>query len=259
MEGSVSFRKVFIGGNWKCNGDLSFVKTHTEFLNSIQFESAKCEVAVCPVSIHLPTVMSQINSRYIVASQNVSMFDNGAYTGEVSAKQLKDLGVNWTLIGHSERRQYFGESEEVIGKKIKQALGNGLSVIACIGEKLAEREANQTIDVIISQMKTLVSNVTDWTKVVIAYEPVWAIGTGKTASPQQAQEVHAEIRKYLVTAVNDSVAAQVRVIYGGSVTDQNANELITQTDIDGFLVGGASLKPAFKTIVESYKSKSALE
>ena len=125
---------------------------------------------------------------------------------------------------------------------------------ACIGEKLNEREANQTVEVIINQLKTIVSNVSDWSKVVIAYEPVWAIGTGKTASKDQAQEIHAEIRKYLTTSVNESVSAAVRIIYGGSVTDQNAGELINEKDIDGFLVGGASLKPAFKTIIESYKN-----
>ena len=252
MEGTA--RKVFIGGNWKSNGDQKFVKSHCEFLNSIEFEPSKCEVAVCPISIHIPAVQAQLNPRYIVSAQNVSMFDNGAYTGEISAKQLRDMAVDWTLIGHSERRQYFGEDEEVIAKKVKIALDNGMSVIACIGEKLAEREANQTMDVIQTQMKTLVSAVSDWSRVVIAYEPVWAIGTGKTATPQQAQEVHDEIRKLLVSQVSQEVANSVRVIYGGSVTDQNANELIAEKDIDGFLVGGASLKSAFKTIVESYKN-----
>jgi triosephosphate isomerase (TIM) len=248
-------RKIFIGGNWKSNGDLQFVKNHTEFLNSIEFDSQKCEVSVSPIFIHLYEVLQSLNSKYIVSSQNVSMFDNGAYTGEISAKQLKDLGVNWTIIGHSERRQYFGENEEVIAKKVKIALDNGLNVIACIGEKLSEREAGQFIDVVSSQMKTLVASVSEWSRVVIAYEPVWAIGTGVTATKEQAQEVHAEIRKFLASNVSDEVARQVRIIYGGSVTEKNAEELITQTDIDGFLVGGASLKTGFKTIIESYKFK----
>lgn len=246
-------RKIFIGGNWKSNGDLEFVKNHVAFLNSVEFDSEKCEVAVSPIFIHLPPVLQSLNSKYIVSAQNVSMYDNGAYTGEISAKQLKDLGVNWTLIGHSERRQYFGENEVVVGKKVKVALENGLNIIACIGEKLSDREAGHTMDVVSSQLKTLVSFVSDWSRVVIAYEPVWAIGTGITASKEQAQEVHAEIRKFLAANVSENVARQVRIIYGGSVTEKNAGELITQDDIDGFLVGGASLKSGFKTIIESYK------
>jgi triosephosphate isomerase len=249
-------RKVFIGGNWKSNGDLEFVKNHTTFLNSVEFDVNKCEVTVSPIFIHLPEVLSSLDNRFIVSAQNVSMFDNGAYTGEICAKQLKDLGVNWTLIGHSERRQYFGENEEVIGKKVKIALDNGLNVIACIGEKLSDREAGHTFDVVSNQVKTLVSSISDWSRVVIAYEPVWAIGTGVTATKEQAQEVHAEIRKLLSNSVSEEVAKKVRIIYGGSVTEKNAGELITQNDIDGFLVGGASLKTGFKTIIESYKLKN---
>jgi triosephosphate isomerase len=249
-------RKLFIGGNWKSNGDLEFVKSHTAFLNSVEFDANKVEVAVSPIFIHLPAVLSSLESRYIVSAQNVSMFDNGAYTGEISAKQLKDLGVNWTLIGHSERRQYFGENEEVVGKKLKIALDNGINVIACIGEKLSEREAGNTIQVVSNQVKTLVGSISDWSKVVIAYEPVWAIGTGVTATKEQAQEVHAEIRKLLASTTSEEVAKKVRIIYGGSVTEKNANELMTQNDIDGFLVGGASIKSGFKTIIESYKVKN---
>jgi len=248
-------RKVFIGGNWICNGDSVFAKSHSTFLNEIQFDSNYCEVAVCPVSIHINIVQSVLESRYIIASQNVSQSDNGAFTGEISAKQLKEVGVNWTLIGHSERRQFFGDTEEAISNKVRQCLDNGVNVIFCIGEKLNEREADQTFEIINSQLKTLVNSVNDWNRVVIAYEPVWAIGTGKTASPKQAQEVHAEIRRYLSVALNENVADSTRIIYGGSVTDQNANILISEKDIDGFLVGGASLKSAFKTIIESYKKK----
>jgi triosephosphate isomerase len=249
-------RKLFIGGNWKCNVDLNFAKSHSEYLNSLEFDTERLQVAVCPTMLHIPTVQSVLNSNYLVCSQNVSMFDNGAFTGEVSAKQLRDAGVNWTLIGHSERRQYFGETEEVVAKKIKISLENGLNVIVCIGEKLAEREANQTMDVIRSQLSTIVASVTDWSRVVIAYEPVWAIGTGKTASPQQAQEVHNEIRQYISNNVMLELAHFIRIIYGGSVTDTNANELFAEKDIDGFLVGGASLKSAFGTIINSYKNKN---
>ena len=249
-------KKIFIGGNWKSNGDVKFVAEHVKFLNGVNFDLEKCEVAICPTFIHIPLLLSHLDNKYIISSQNVSAYDNGAQTGEVSARQLKDLGVNWTLIGHSERRQFHGETEDKIAKKIKQSLDQGLNVIACVGELLTEREANQTIQVISSQLKTLFEVITEWSRVVIAYEPVWAIGTGKTASPKEAQEVHAEIRKLLAVNINESTANQVRIIYGGSVTDQNCNELIKENDVDGFLVGGASLKSAFQVIIESYKSKS---
>lgn len=248
-------KKIFIGGNWKCNGDSKFIEQHVNFLNGLTFDENKCEVCVCPTMIHLQHVRKILNDKIIVSSQNVSMYDNGAYTGEVSAKLLKDINIHWTLIGHSERRQFFGDTEEVIGHKIKQALANGINVIACIGEKLNEREENKTMDVLITQLKTIVANTDDWNKVVIAYEPVWAIGTGKTASPQQAQETHNDIRKWISQNVSEEVAAKLRIIYGGSVTDTNCNELILEKDIDGFLVGGASLKTGFKTIIESYTRK----
>jgi triosephosphate isomerase len=245
---STSQRKVFIGGNWKSNGDVQFVSSHVDFLNSLDFEADKSEVLVAPTFIHLSSVQSRLDSKYLISSQNVSMYDNGAYTGEISSKQLRDLGVNWTIIGHSERRQFFHEDEEVIAKKIKISLSNGLNVVACIGEKLQERQENRTIDVVTAQLKTILDSVDDWSKVVIAYEPIWAIGTGVTASPEQAQEVHSEIRKI--------VGDKVRIIYGGSVTEKNAGDLIVKDDIDGFLVGGASLKSGFKDIVDAYKKKN---
>jgi triosephosphate isomerase len=247
-----STRKIFIGGNWKCNGDNKFITEHVKLLNEITWDESKCEVCICPTLIHLEKVKGLVESRYIVASQNVSAYDNGAYTGEVSAKLLKDSNIQWTLVGHSERRQYF-ENDDVIAKKVKIALENGLNVIYCFGEKLQEREENKTIEVVYNQLKSVLESITDWSKVVLAYEPVWAIGTGKTASPQQAQEVHAEIRTWLAKNVSEEVSKSTRIIYGGSVTDTNCNELILEKDIDGFLVGGASLKPAFKTIIESYQ------
>lgn len=249
-------RKVFIGGNWKCNGDKAFVNSHCVFLNGLQFDTNKCEVAVCPVFLHLLSVKTFINQKIHVCAQNCSMFDNGAYTGEVSAKQLKNLGIDWTLIGHSERRGYFHEDEHVIGEKLNQAFTNGLKVILCVGEKLEEREANKTFEVIDNQIKTAIEKVGNhWDDVVIAYEPVWAIGTGKTATPEQAQEVHDHIRKVIKEKVSEQVAQKVRIIYGGSVNEKNCNSLIEKPDIDGFLVGGASLKPAFNLIIESYKNK----
>jgi triosephosphate isomerase len=249
-------RKVLIGGNWKSNGDVQFAKNFVpQVLNKLKFNKNNCEVIVSPASIHMSLVKSLITNEGVhVSSQNVSQYPAGAYTGEVTSKMLKDLDFNWTLTGHSERRQYFGETSEVVAIKTKNALDAGLNVIACIGENLTEREENRTLDVCISQlgpiMKTL-NNLGAWKNVVIAYEPVWAIGTGKTASPEQAQEVHMHLRAWLRKNLSETVANETRIIYGGSVTEKNAKDLITQGDIDGFLVGGASLKPAFSDIVES--------
>lgn len=164
---------------------------------------------------------------------------------------IKDIGCEWVILGHSERRAIFCESDELIAEKIKHALDEGLSVIACCGETLEEREANQTQAVVNRQIQAFAKCISDWSRVVIAYEPVWAIGTGKTATPDQAQEVHQDIRKWLKDNVNADVAENTRIQYGGSVTAATCQELATKPDIDGFLVGGASLKPDFVTIVNA--------
>jgi len=186
-----------------------------------------------------------------VAGQNSYKVAKGAFTGEISPAMLKDVGANWVIIGHSERRQIFGESDELIAEKTVHALGEGLKVIACIGETLQEREAGQTEAVVFRQTKALANAISDWTNVVVAYEPVWAIGTGKTATPQQAQDVHAALRKWFTENVSAAVSAAIRIQYGGSVTAANAKELASQPDIDGFLVGGASLKPEFIQIINA--------
>lgn len=167
----------------------------------------------------------------------------------MSAAMLLDHHINWVILGHSERRHVFGETDSVVALKTKLALQAGLSVMACIGEKLDEREASKTDEVNARQLAAIRKEVEDWSKVVVAYEPVWAIGTGKTASPEQAQEAHESIRAWLKKNVSTKAANEVRILYGGSVTDANAAELISKPDVDGFLVGGASLKDAFKQIV----------
>jgi triosephosphate isomerase len=164
---------------------------------------------------------------------------------------IKDLGCEWVILGHSERRHIFGESDELIADKVLHALDAGLSVIACIGEKLDEREAGNTEAVVFRQTKAIADKIKSWDKVVLAYEPVWAIGTGKTATPEQAQEVHAKLRDWLKANVSEQVAKKTRIIYGGSVTADNAKDLVKGGDIDGFLVGGASLKPDFIHIVNA--------
>jgi triosephosphate isomerase len=181
-----------------------------------------------------------------VAAQNVSDKPNGAYTGEISVAQLKDIDIRWTILGHSERRTLLGETDEVVAAKTKAAVDGGISVIWCCGESLQEREAGNTVAVVEKQLAALAAKLSgedDWKKIVIAYEPIWAIGTGKVATVQQAQEVHEAIRKWLAKNVSEKVADETRILYGGSVNGKNCKDLAKEKDIDGFLVGGASLKP----------------
>lgn len=188
-----------------------------------------------------------------MGSQNVYDKPNGAFTGEISVSHLKDSGINWTILGHSERRTILGESDDVVASKTKYATDNGLSVIWCCGESLEEREAGSTVAVVTKQLDALKAKIgtDDWSKIVVAYEPIWAIGTGKVATTEQAQDVHAAIRKWLKDGVSAKAADETRVLYGGSVSEKNCKELSKQPDIDGFLVGGASLKPAFVDIINS--------
>ena len=212
-------------------------------------------MVVAPPYLYLDWLQRELSAPLQLAAQNVSATKNGAYTGEVSAEQLADFGIPWTLIGHSERRQLYHTGNEDVAKQLTQALQHKLRVIACVGETEEERKAERTMDVISEQLRAIASAVpssAEWTaSLVIAYEPVWAIGTGVTATAAQAQEVHSAIRAWLQQHVAPEVSAAVRVIYGGSVTAKNAPELIGQKDVDGFLVGGASLKDEFKDIVRA--------
>lgn len=186
-----------------------------------------------------------------MAAQNVFDKPNGAFTGEISVDQLSSSGITWTLLGHSERRVVLQEDNSFVASKTKAALDGGIGVILCCGESLEQREANKTIDVVTSQLKAVADKVKNWSKIVIAYEPIWAIGTGKVATTEQAQEVHAAIRQWLGKELSSEAAEKTRIIYGGSVSEKNCKELAKQADIDGFLVGGASLKPAFVDIINS--------
>lgn len=209
------------------------------------------EVVVgCP-QCYLSYVRENLPEEIGVAAQNCYKVPKGAFTGEISPAMIKDCGCEWVILGHSERRNVFDESDELISQKVGHALEAGLKVIPCIGEKLEERENNQTDEVVFAQMQALLPNISDWSRVVIAYEPVWAIGTGKTATPEQAQDVHAKLRNWLSENVSSEVAESCRIIYGGSVSPANCAELAKMGDIDGFLVGGASLKPDFVTIINA--------
>lgn len=247
-------RKLLVGGNWKQNGTLKFaIDFPQKVLVPIKFDSHKVEVVVAPTALHLLNTKNSLSGSNIqVSAQNCSFYKNGAYTGEVSAEQLKDAQIPWVILGHSERRHIFGESDAVVGDKVKIAVDNGLRVMACIGEKLDEREAGKTQAVNERQLAAILTKVgADWSKIVIAYEPVWAIGTGKTASPEQAQEVHDQLRGWLKSHVSADAAQATRILYGGSVTEKNAADLISKRDVDGFLVGGASLKEGFADIIRA--------
>jgi len=245
-------RKLFVGGNWKSNGDSAF---STEFpknvLNQLKYNKDSVDVVVAPTNLHLTTVKGILTGNVSVATQNISLTGMGAYTGELAVQQAVDLGVKYTLVGHSERRSLYNETDADVAKKSSEALNAGLTVVLCIGESLAEREAGKTDEVNAKQLAAVRKLVSNWDKVVIAYEPVWAIGTGKTATPEMAQAAHSSIRAWVASHVSEGVAEQVRIIYGGSANEKNAKDLIEQPDIDGFLVGGASLKPAFAQIVEA--------
>ncbi|CAJ2632521.1 triosephosphate isomerase, chloroplastic [Trifolium pratense] len=247
--------KFFVGGNWKCNGTKDSISKLISDLNSAKLEP-DVDVVVAPPFVYIDQVKNSITDRIEISAQNSWVGKGGAFTGEISVEQLKDLGSKWVILGHSERRHVIGEKDEFIGKKAAYALSEGLGVIACIGELLEEREAGKTFDVLFQQLKAYADVVPSWDNIVIAYEPVWAIGTGKVASPEQAQEVHVALRDWLKNNVSAEVASKTRIIYGGSVNGANSSELAKKEDIDGFLVGGASLKgPEFATIVNSVTSK----
>ncbi|RLN59718.1 hypothetical protein BBJ29_009695 [Phytophthora kernoviae] len=246
-------RKYLIGGNWKCNGTRSSVRELVEILNKTAVDPSQVDVVVAPPALHLDLVQQLLQRNIAVCAQNVSLTGLGAYTGEIAAEQLVDFGLTWAITGHSERRAYYGETDEIVAKKTKRALDLGLKVIFCIGETLEQRQAGQMLNVLTRQTKALATIISEkeWERVVIAYEPVWAIGTGVMATPAQAQEAHQNLRQWIAHHVSAKVASNVRVIYGGSVNGKNCSELITLGDVDGFLVGGASLKPEFDRIVRS--------
>ncbi|KAH8668379.1 Triosephosphate isomerase [Xylariales sp. PMI_506] len=243
-------RKFFVGGNFKMNGTIASVKEIVHNLNNATLDP-NVEVVVAPTALYLLLVREHLKKNIGVAAQNVFDKPNGAFTGEISVAQLLDSGINWTILGHSERRTILAESDEVVASKTKYATENGVSVIWCCGESLEQRESGKTLEVIAAQLAALKKEISDWSRIVIAYEPIWAIGTGKVATNQQAQEVHANIRDWLKTNVSEKVADETRILYGGSVNEKNCGDLSKEADIDGFLVGGASLKPAFVDIINS--------
>jgi triosephosphate isomerase (TIM) len=245
-------KQKLIAGNWKMNGALEANATLVAALRAGLSSPLGCGVALCVPAPYLPSVAALVQgSAMAVGAQDVSEHDAGAYTGEVSAAMLKDLGVRYAIVGHSERRQYHGETDAVVAAKAQKALACGVTPIVCVGETLQEREAAQTEEVVKRQLAAVIhTNGHCISEIVVAYEPIWAIGTGKTASPEQAQQVHAVLRAQLLAAT--AHAARISILYGGSMNAANAAQLLAQPDIDGGLVGGASLKAAdFLSIVRA--------
>lgn len=246
--------KKLIAGNWKMNGSLASNAALLDALAQGLATPPMCEVAVCVPAPYLAQVQTLRSAQAGLAAidlgaQDVSAHASGAYTGEVSAVMLKEFGCRFAIVGHSERRQYHGETDQLVADKAKAALAAGITPIVCIGETLAEREAGHTEEVVKRQLAAVIhANGHCISEIVVAYEPVWAIGTGKTASPEEAQAVHAVLRSQLKAATDQF--ARVKILYGGSMSAANAASLLAQPDVDGGLIGGASLKaPDFLTIV----------
>jgi len=252
-------RKFFVGGNWKCNGSVSQVNDLISIINQSTL-STDTEVVVCPSQVYVQGVTEKLRKDVAVGAQDCWVGGNGAYTGETSADMLSDMGVGWVLCGHSERRGK-GEPDAEVAAKAKYALDKGIKVIACCGEPLEARESGTTNEYVFPQIKAYADVFTkeDWKNVVIAYEPIWAIGTGLTATPEQAQDTHEAIRKYLGEIAGAEVAGNTRILYGGSATAATAPGLSSKPDIDGFLVGGASLKPEFADIVNCNGAEKSLK
>ena len=244
-----------VAANWKCNGTTSSVVDLINVFNVAQI-THDVECVVAPTFLHIGLVQSQLrNSKFVVSSQNAHI-KGGAFTGEISIEMLLDAGIKTVIIGHSERRALFGETNDVVATKVEKCAAAGMHVIACCGETLQDREAGRTNEVVLEQLNAIAAKLPQglWnpSRITIAYEPVWAIGTGKVATPEQAQEVHAVIRQWLGTATGSpATAASIRILYGGSVNAKNARTLYQKADINGFLVGGASLKPEFVEIINS--------
>ena len=250
-------RKNIVAGNWKMNKNLQEgVALATELNEALKGKTVNCDVVIGTPFIHLASVVNAVDTSKIgVAAQNCADKASGAYTGEVSAEMIASTGAGYVILGHSERRAYYHETAEILKEKVLLALANGLTPIFCIGEVLAEREADKHFDVVKSQIESSLFDLSpeDFGKVVLAYEPVWAIGTGKTATADQAQEMHAFIRSTLVTKYGQEIADNTSILYGGSANASNAKELFSNPDVDGGLIGGASLGvDKFMPIIEAF-------
>ena len=247
-------RRKIVAGNWKMNNDLSQTEA---LLNDLiaQVPTTDASVMIAPTFVNLFQAFNVLKGHNIeVIAQNMHQAEKGAYTGEISAQMLKSVGVKTVILGHSERRAYFGEIDELLAAKVDAALANDMEIIFCFGEELEDRKAENHFAIVEAQLKNAIFHLKqeDWKSIVLAYEPVWAIGTGETASPEQAQEMHAFIRKIVSEAFGDEVGNGVSILYGGSVKPANAAEIFSKEDVDGGLIGGAALKAAdFAAIIKA--------
>lgn len=251
-------RKHIVAGNWKMNLNLQEgVELAKELNETLKKEKPNCDVIICTPFIHLATVAPMLDREVItLGAENCADKAKGAYTGEVSAEMVKSTGASHVILGHSERREYYGETPEILKEKVQLALRNNLEIIFCVGESLEQREAGQQNEVVKAELEGSVFNLSaeEFKHIVIAYEPIWAIGTGKTATAEQAEEIHAFIRSTIEEKYGKDMAAQTSILYGGSCKPSNARELFSKPDIDGGLIGGAALKTAdFLGIIDAWK------
>lgn len=238
-------RNFIVAGNWKMNKNAAETRQLIRDLMEQLPEEVPAQIIIAPPFVNLSSAIQEVDASNIaVAAQNMHQADNGAYTGEIAAEMLTHLGVSHVILGHSERRAYFGETDALLAQKVNQALAHGLTPIFCIGETLAERQSGQHIQVVAQQLHKGLFHLdaAAWDNIILAYEPVWAIGTGETASPQQAQDMHQAIRQCIADQYTETLAASVSILYGGSVKPDNAAEIFAMPDVDGGLIGGASLK-----------------
>ena len=251
-------RKKIVAGNWKMNMTLQDgIALAKELNENLTADKPNCGVVICTPFIHLASIAAFLDQDIIgLGAENCADKNKGAYTGEVSAEMVKSTGAQYVILGHSERREYYKESLSILKEKVLLALENGLKVIFCIGESLEQRMANEQNEVVKAELEGSVFNLTpeQFANIIIAYEPIWAIGTGKTASAEQAEEIHAYIRSVIAEKYGEEVAQNTSILYGGSCKPSNAKELFSKPDIDGGLIGGASLKAAdFKGIIDAWK------
>jgi len=237
-------RKKIVAGNWKMNNDAAQAEALIDAIISKKPDTST-KVVIAPPFVSLQAAVAQTRgTNIIVAAQNMHQAENGAYTGEISVNMLKGINVNTVILGHSERRAYFGETNALLAEKVNTALNHNLTVIFCFGEELADRQTGSHFEVVERQLREGLFHISesDWSNIVLAYEPVWAIGTGETASPEQAQEMHEFIRTLLRNNIGSKIAEDTSILYGGSVKPDNASEIFSKPDVDGGLIGGASLK-----------------
>ena len=251
-------RKKIVAGNWKMNENLQEgVALAKEINEALVADKPNCDVVICTPFIHLASVANVLDSSIVgLGAENCADKASGAYTGEVSAAMVKSTGAQYVILGHSERREYYGETAEIVKEKVQLALANGLKIIFCCGETLEEREAEKQNEIVKAELAGSVFHLSaeEWKNIILAYEPIWAIGTGKTATAEQAEEMCAYIRQIVAENYNQEVADETSVLYGGSCKASNAPELFTKPNIDGGLIGGASLKCAdFKGIIDAWK------